>query len=96
MISTRFTFFTENFVIRCNQVTKMFRSGHDSTSSFSARRSCNFGPQEEIAIWILRKVRVETMLTRTQFHFLLATSLVIHEKNWECLDIHAQGFLVAL
>ena len=27
---------------------------------------------------------------------LLATSLVIHEKNWKCLDILAQGFPVAL
>ena len=33
MIVTRFTFFTENFVIRCDQVTKTFRSGHDCTST---------------------------------------------------------------
>ena len=27
---------------------------------------------------------------------LLATPLVIHEKNWKCLDIQAQGFSIAL
>ena len=27
---------------------------------------------------------------------LLATPLVIHEKNWKCLDVHATGFHVAL
>ena len=37
MIVSRFTFFTENFVIRCDQVTKMFRSGHDCTSTSSAK-----------------------------------------------------------
>ena len=50
----RFTFFTENFVIRCDQVT---RSAHDCTSTSSARRPRNFSLQADIAIWVLRKVR---------------------------------------
>ena len=54
------------------------------------------GLQADTAIWVLRKVRVETILTRTQFPLLLATLLVIHEKNWQCLDPQAQGSLVTL
>ena len=38
----RFTFFTENFVICSNQITIMFRSGHDCTSASSARSPCYF------------------------------------------------------
>ena len=37
-----------------------------------------------------------TMLTRNQVPLLLATPLAIHEQNWKCLDIQAQGFPVAL
>ena len=37
MIVSRFTTFTENFVFCCNQVTTMFRSAHDCTSTSSAR-----------------------------------------------------------
>ena len=33
MIVPRFTFFTENFVIRCNQVTKMLRSCRNNVCS---------------------------------------------------------------
>ena len=63
MIVPRFTFFTENFVIRCDQVTKIFRSGHDCTSTSSARSPRYFHLRADIAIWVLRKVRVDTVLT---------------------------------
>ena len=42
MIVPRFTSFTENFVIRSNQITKMFRSGHDCVSTSLARSPCSF------------------------------------------------------
>ena len=48
---------------------KMFRTGHDCTSTSSARSPPYFRPQTDIAILVLRKVRVDTMLTRTQYHF---------------------------
>ena len=63
MTVTRFTFFTENFVICCYQVTKIVGSGHDCTSTSSARSPRYFCIQADIAIWVLRKVRVDTMLT---------------------------------
>ena len=44
VIVSRFTFFTYNFVICSDQISEIFRSGHDNTSAFSARRPCDFGP----------------------------------------------------
>ena len=69
MIAPGFTFFTKNSVFRCNQATKTFRSGHDCTSTSSARSPCYFRLQADITIWVLRKMRIYTVLTRTQFHF---------------------------
>ena len=69
MIVPRFNFLTEDFVICGYQVTKIFRSGHDCTSTSSARSP------------------------RLPEPLLLATPLVIHEKNWQCLDPQAQVFL---
>ena len=61
--------FTKNFLICSNQISEMFRSGHDCTSTSSARNPRYFRLQADVAIWVLRKVRVDTMLTRTWFHF---------------------------
>ena len=69
MIVSRFSFFTENVLIRCDQVIKMFRPGHDCTSTSSARSPCYFRLQADITIWVLRKVRIYTVPTRTRFHF---------------------------
>ena len=57
VIVPRFTFFTEIFLICCNQITEIFRSGHDCVSASSARRPCHFRLQANITIWVLRKVR---------------------------------------
>ena len=42
MIVSRITFFNENFVIRCDQVTKIFCTKYDCTSTSSARSSLLF------------------------------------------------------
>ena len=44
MIVSRFTTFTENFVICCNQITKIFCTRYGSANASSARGSYNFGP----------------------------------------------------
>ena len=75
MIVSRFTTFTETFVIRWNQITKIFRSRHDCTSAFSARSPGNLGSQADIAMWVLWKVRMYTVLTRSRFHFWLGSVL---------------------
>ena len=63
------TSFTENFVFRSDQITKIFRSGHDCTSMSPARIPCHFRLQGDITIWVLRKLLADTMLARTRFHF---------------------------
>ena len=50
MIVSRFTTFTENFVICCYQVTKIFCTKYDSTNTFSA------GPLADLATSVLREV----------------------------------------
>ena len=44
MIVSRFTSFTDNIVIGCNQITKIFCTRFDSTNTSSARSPCDFGP----------------------------------------------------
>ena len=66
------------------------------TSTSSARSPRYFRLQADIASGVLRKVRVDTMLTGTRFHFCSRLHFVIHEKNWKYLDPYAQGFPVAL
>ena len=85
MIVPRFTFFTENFVICCDQVTKMFRSGHDCTRTSSARSHGNFGSQAEIEIWVRWKVRKRCYAYTIPL--LLAALKVVHEKNWKHLGV---------
>ena len=46
-----------------------FRSGHHCTSTSSAITPCYFRLQADITTWVLRKVRIHTVLTQTWFHF---------------------------
>ena len=69
MIVSRFTTFTENFVICCNQITKIFCTRYGSATASSARGPCNFGPLTDLAISVSREVIVNTVLTRAWFHF---------------------------
>ena len=48
VIVSRFTTFTENFVICCYQVTTIFCTRYGSTIASSARCPCNFGP---LTVW---------------------------------------------
>ena len=62
VIVSRFTFFTENSVICCYQVTKLFCSRHWIASASSARSPCNFGPLADFALWVHREVCENTVL----------------------------------
>ena len=64
MIVSRFTTFTENFVICCNQVTKIFCTRYGSANASSARCPCNFGPLTDLAISVFREVRKNTVFTQ--------------------------------
>ena len=55
MIVSRFTIFTENLVICCDQVTKIFCTKHGSAIASSARGPCNFGPLADLTISVFRE-----------------------------------------
>ena len=48
--------FTENFVICCYQVTKIFCTRYGSAIASSARCPCNFGPLANLAISVFREM----------------------------------------
>ena len=86
MIVSRFTSFTENFVICCNRTKKNFCTRYGSANASSARGPCNFGPLADLAISVFKEVSINTVLTK------------IHEKNVRvslCVQelCHPQDFL---
>ena len=84
MIVPRFTFFTENFVIRCDQVTNMFRSGHDCTNASSARGPCYFGLQAYFTILDPSESAFIHCAYPNPVPRMLAATLEVHETNWKC------------
>ena len=64
MIVSRFTTFTENFLIGCNQITKIFCTKEDSSNTSSARGPCDLGPLADLAISVFWEVSVNTMFTQ--------------------------------
>ena len=70
MIVSRFTSFTKNFVICCNQITKIFCTRYGSANASSAQGPCDFGPLADLAISVFREVSMNTVFT--QIRTLLA------------------------
>ena len=64
MIVPRFTSFTENFVICCCQVTKVFSTRYGFAIASSAWGPCNFGPLTDFAISVFREMSTNTVLTQ--------------------------------
>ena len=64
MIASRFTTFTENFVICCNQITKIFCTKYDSANVSSAQGPCNFGSLANLEISVFGEVSNNTVLTQ--------------------------------
>ena len=64
MIVLRFTIFNENFVICCNQITKIFSTRYNSANASSARGPSNIGPLTDLAISVFREVSVNTVFTQ--------------------------------
>ena len=64
MIVSRFTTFTENFVICCFQVTKIFCTRYGSANASSARGPCDFGPLTDLAISDFREVSMDAVFTQ--------------------------------
>ena len=64
MIASRFTTFTENFVICCYQVTKIFCTRYGSANASTARGSCDCGLFKDLAIFVFREVSTNTVFTQ--------------------------------
>ena len=64
MIVSRFAVFTENFVIGCYQVTKIFCTKYGSAIASSARGPCDSGPLTDLAISIFREMSKNTVFTQ--------------------------------
>ena len=64
MIVSRLTIFTENFVICCNQITKIYSTRYGVAIASSARGPCNFSPFTDLAISVFRKMSINTVLTQ--------------------------------
>ena len=64
MIVSRFTTFTENFVICCSQITKNFCTRYDSANASSAWSPCNFGPFTDLTISVSREMSINTVITQ--------------------------------
>ena len=67
MIVSRFTTFTENFVICCYQVTKFFCTRYGSANASSARGPCNFGPLTDLAISVFWEMSINTVYPNPNF-----------------------------
>ena len=67
MIVSRLSIFTENPVICCYQVTKIFCTRYDSANTSSARGPCNFGPLRDLAISVFREVSTNTVFPNPHF-----------------------------
>ena len=64
VIVSRFTTFTENIVICCNQVTKIFCTRYGSANASSARDPYDFGRLADLAISVFREVSKNTVFTQ--------------------------------
>ena len=58
---SRFTTFTENFVICCNQITKIFCTKYDSANATSALGPCDFGPLADLAISVFGEMSTKSL-----------------------------------
>ena len=63
-IVSRFTTFTENFVICRNQVTNIFCTRYSSAIASYARGPCDFGPMADLAISVFREVSINAVFTQ--------------------------------
>ena len=69
VIVSWFTSLIEDFVIGCNQVTKLFCTRQSFASASSARNPCYFGSQAYVAISVFWEVSVNTVLPWFRCHF---------------------------
>ena len=82
VIVSRFTSFTENFVICCYQVTKIFCTKYGSAIASSARSPCNFGPFTDLANFGLKGNEYKHCACPNPHFSWMWALKILHEKNW--------------
>ena len=80
VIVSIFTTFTENLVICCYQITKIFCTKYDSTNTSSARGPCDFGPLTDLAISVFREMSFNAMFAQISSRLLNVGS---KDTSWE-------------
>ena len=82
MIVSRFTIFTENFVICCYQVTKISCTRYGSAIASSARGPCNFGPFDRSRNFGLQRNEYRhCAYKKPHFSWMWALKILL-KKNW--------------
>ena len=97
MIVSKFKTFTENFVICCYQVTKIFCTRYGSAIASSARCPCNFGPLTDLAISVFRGNEFKHCACPNPHFSWMWALKILHETNWRvslCVQelFHPQDF----
>ena len=64
MIVSRFAIVTQDLVIWCYQVTKIYSMRYGFAIAFSARGPCDFCPLADLAISVFREVSINIVFTR--------------------------------
>ena len=82
VIVSRFTFFTKNLVICCNQVTNFFRTSHGFAIASSAWGPCHFGPFKDLTISVSKEMSMNIVLTQILTSLGCGLYKTLHEKNW--------------
>ena len=82
MIVSRFTSFTNNFVLCFYQVTKCFCTRYDFTSTSCARKPSKIWPLADLAISVFRKVCEITLIARYQPSLWLSRGFMRRARVW--------------
>ena len=72
VIVSRFAIVTEDLVICCYQITKLFSTKYGSAIASSAWGPCNFGPLADLAISVFKEMSFHTVFTQIHRHAGLA------------------------
>ena len=64
MIVSRLAIVTEDLVIYCCRVTKIFCTRYGFAIASSARGPCDFGPLADLALSVFREVSINTVFTQ--------------------------------
>ena len=89
VIVSRFTVVTQNFVICCYQVTKIFSTRYGSANASSARCPCNFCPLADPAMSVFGELRKKHCAYPNPHVSCMWALKIVYEKSWS-ESLHVQ------